>query len=155
MVPQDIMVYWNIPYGEDGRKPVQDLLWYPGQFPVQSWFSPHWNNWNQKQDFEFKDFNYIILNFVKNPLPALSRFLDKPDLARLDLCRPDLASRALLAKRASRPVQGLENPFPTSTEKSENIENRTWIILMGHCLIYLENSDFHFLNLDLKIVINI
>jgi hypothetical protein len=56
-IPQDKMVYWNIPYGEDGRKPVQDLLWYPGQFPVQSWFSPHWNNWNQKQDFEFQDFN--------------------------------------------------------------------------------------------------
>jgi hypothetical protein len=29
----DIMVYWNIPYGEDGRKPVQDLLWYPGEQP--------------------------------------------------------------------------------------------------------------------------
>jgi hypothetical protein len=25
------MVYWNIPYGEDGRKPVQDLFWYPGE----------------------------------------------------------------------------------------------------------------------------
>jgi hypothetical protein len=50
-----------------------------------------------------------------------------PDLARLGLCRPDLASRALLAKRASRPVQGLENPFPTSTEKSKNIEYMIWI----------------------------
>jgi hypothetical protein len=30
-IPQDIMVYCYIPYGEDGRKPVQDLLWYPGE----------------------------------------------------------------------------------------------------------------------------
>jgi hypothetical protein len=51
-----------------------------------------------------------------------------PDLARLDLCRPDLASRALLAKRASRPVQGLENPFPTSIEKSKNSEYMVRII---------------------------
>ncbi len=54
----------------------------------------------------------------KKTLPVLSRFLGMPDLARLALCRPDLASRALLANRASRPVQGLENPFPTSTEKT-------------------------------------
>ncbi len=32
-IPHDIMVYWNIPYGEDGRKPAQDLLWYPGENP--------------------------------------------------------------------------------------------------------------------------
>jgi hypothetical protein len=32
-IPQDKMVYWNIPYGEDGRKPVHDLLWYPGEHP--------------------------------------------------------------------------------------------------------------------------
>jgi hypothetical protein len=31
--PKDKMDYWNIPYGEDGRKPVQDLLWYPGEHP--------------------------------------------------------------------------------------------------------------------------
>ncbi len=124
-IPKDKMVYWNIPYGEDGRKPVQDLLWYPGQFPVQSWFSPHWNNWNRRQDFEFQDFNYTILKSVKKTLPALSRFLDKPDLARLDLCRPDLASRALLAKSASRPVQGLESPFPTSIQKKV-ITVSTW-----------------------------
>ncbi len=32
-IPQDTMVYWNIPYGEDGRKSVQDLLWCPGEHP--------------------------------------------------------------------------------------------------------------------------
>jgi hypothetical protein len=32
-VLKDKMVYWYIPYGEDGRKPVQDLLWYPGEHP--------------------------------------------------------------------------------------------------------------------------
>jgi hypothetical protein len=30
-IPHGKMVYWNIPYGEDGRKPVQVLLWYPGE----------------------------------------------------------------------------------------------------------------------------
>jgi hypothetical protein len=33
-VLKDKMVYWNIPYGEDGRKPVQDLLWYPDEHPL-------------------------------------------------------------------------------------------------------------------------
>jgi hypothetical protein len=66
--------FTGVPYGEDGRKPVQDLFWYPGQFPVQRWFSPHGNNWNQKQDFEFQDFNYIILNFVKKTSTCVLTF---------------------------------------------------------------------------------
>jgi hypothetical protein len=73
-IPQNKMDYWNLPYGEDGRKPVQDLLWYPGEFPVQSWFSPHWNNWNQKHYFEFQGFNYIILNFVKKSFTCALAF---------------------------------------------------------------------------------
>jgi hypothetical protein len=32
-IPQDKMVYWNIPYGEDGRKPIQYLLRYQGKHP--------------------------------------------------------------------------------------------------------------------------
>ncbi len=39
-VPQDKMVYWNIPYGEDGRKPVQDLLWYPDE---HLWYTTGYN----------------------------------------------------------------------------------------------------------------
>ncbi len=32
-MPHDKMVYWYIPYVEDGRKSVQDLLWYPDEHP--------------------------------------------------------------------------------------------------------------------------
>jgi hypothetical protein len=32
-IPKDKRVYCNIPYGEDERKPIQDLLWHTGEHP--------------------------------------------------------------------------------------------------------------------------
>ena len=55
-------------------------------------------------------------------IPTLSAFLgwpdlDRPDLGRPDLGRPDLTWRALLEKRAWRPVQGRESPLVTSISR--------------------------------------